>query len=75
MPLNIDFAPPPSAVVTLSSAPGITTPLPGLVRVAVAKGAIPAGRFEHELEITYPGGASHTPIEGELIARPAIFDT
>lgn len=62
-----------AAVLVVDAAPGITNPSANIVRVKLAKGALAAGDYQHELEITWPDGTSSTPAEGTLRVRPAVF--
>lgn len=59
-------------VLAYEGAPRLTVPTPGTVRLALPKGAVPAGEWFHELEVSWDSGESETVARGLLIAYPSI---
>jgi hypothetical protein len=59
-------------VLAYEGAPRLTVPVAGTVRLSLPKGAVPAGEWHHELEVTWDTGESETVARGLLIAYASI---
>jgi hypothetical protein len=59
-------------VLAYEGAPRLTVPVAGTVRLSIPKGAVPAGEWFHEIEVSWDTGESETVARGLLIAYASI---